>query len=206
MFTQAFASSPHHHRGGVATPVTGMMRGEEIEPRAARSVGPRPRRALELTDSGRRTRDASTAIVDSSTEMAMTRWLGDLDWSSCHELATPGGFFVIFFGGGRGRRPGGARRADYGVGPRLAFPILALIGSPTPASRFWPDCSRPPRPGLDGHRGAVPVAPIEPGPARRAELRGTLWAAHNVSPTVVIAGQRCRVVAVNGLQLDIRPE
>ena len=53
---------------------------------------------------------------------------------------------------------------------------------------------------------AVPVGLIEPGQHGRAELRGTLWAAHNVSPTAVTAGQRCRVVAVNGLQLDIRPE
>jgi len=33
-----------------------------------------------------------------------------------------------------------------------------------------------------------------------------MWAARNVWTTAVSAGQRCRVVAVNGLQLDIRPE
>jgi membrane protein implicated in regulation of membrane protease activity len=53
---------------------------------------------------------------------------------------------------------------------------------------------------------AVPVTVIEPGQHGRAELRGTLWNAHNVGGTAVSAGQRCRVVAVNGLQLDIRPE
>jgi membrane protein implicated in regulation of membrane protease activity len=53
---------------------------------------------------------------------------------------------------------------------------------------------------------AVPVASIEAGQHGRAELRGTVWSAHNVGATAVGAGQRCRVVAVNGLQLDIRPE
>jgi membrane protein implicated in regulation of membrane protease activity len=53
---------------------------------------------------------------------------------------------------------------------------------------------------------AVPLAPIEAGQHGRAELRGTAWAVHNVGSTAVAAGQRCRVVAVSGLQLDIRPE
>jgi hypothetical protein len=39
----------------------------------------------------------------------------------------------------------------------------------------------------------------------RAELRGTTWQARNVAEAVVVAGQRVRVVAVDGLTLDIRP-
>ena len=53
---------------------------------------------------------------------------------------------------------------------------------------------------------ALPVTAIEPGQHGRAELRGTVWTARNVGDTAVAAGQRTRVVAVNGLQLDIRPE
>jgi len=126
------------------------------------------------------------------------------------ELATPGGFFVIFFGVAA-VVVGLAELAGLGLpawGQWLAFPILALVAlrlfrKPLLA-KLQPASSAP----VDSMvtEVAVPVATIEPGQHGRAELRGTLWAAHNVSPTVVIAGQRCRVVAVNGLQLDIRPE
>ena len=126
------------------------------------------------------------------------------------ELATPGGFVVIFFSVaalavGLGELLGLGLPA---WGQWLAFPILAVV-----ALRLFR------RPLLErlqtGTAGdvdpivselAVPVAVIEPGQHGRAELRGTLWNAHNVGGTPVSAGQRCRVVAVNGLQLDIRPE
>ena len=126
------------------------------------------------------------------------------------ELATPGGFVVIFFSVaalavGLGELLGLGLPA---WGQWLAFPILAVI-----ALRLF---RRPLLARLQsGTAGdvdpivselAVPVAVIEPGEHGRAELRGTLWTAHNVGGTAVSAGQRCRVVAVNGLQLDIRPE
>ena len=126
------------------------------------------------------------------------------------ELATPGGFFVIFFGVGA-LVVGLAELAGLGLpawGQWVAFPILALVSlrlfrrpmlewlQPADASAVDSMVSEV----------AVPVMAIEPGQHGRAELRGTLWSAHNVGATVVGAGQRCRVVAVNGLQLDIRPE
>jgi membrane protein implicated in regulation of membrane protease activity len=126
------------------------------------------------------------------------------------ELATPGGFVVIFFGVaalvvGLGELAGLELPA---WGQWLAFPILAIV-----ALRLF---RRPLLARLQtGTAGdvdpivsevAVPVAVIGPGQHGRAELRGTLWNAHNVGGTAVSAGQRCRVVAVNGLQLDIRPE
>ena len=126
------------------------------------------------------------------------------------ELATPGGFFVIFFGVAA-VVVGLAELVGLGLpawGQWLAFPILALVAlrlfrRPLLA-KLQPASSAP----VDSMvtEVAVPVTAIEPGQHGRAELRGTVWAAHNVSPTAVIAGQRCRVVAVNGLQLDIRPE
>ena len=129
---------------------------------------------------------------------------------SAIELATPGGFFVIFFGVAA-VVVGLAQLAGLGLpawGEWLAFPILAIV-----ALRLFrrpllewlqPDDAAP----VDSFISevAVPVAPIEPGQHGRAELRGTIWAAHNVAATAVSAGQRCRVVGVNGLQLDIRPE
>ena len=126
------------------------------------------------------------------------------------ELATPGGFFVIFFGVAA-VVVGLAELAGLGLpawGQWLAFPILALVAlrlfrRPLLA-RLQPATAAP----VDSMVAevAVPTGAIEPGQHGRAELRGTIWAAHNVSPTLVTAGQRCRVVAVNGLQLDIRPE
>jgi membrane protein implicated in regulation of membrane protease activity len=126
------------------------------------------------------------------------------------ELATPGGFFVIFFGVAA-VIVGLAELAGLGLpawAQWLAFPILALI-----ALRIF---RRPLLAWLQPASSsivdsmvseiALPVASIEPGQHGRAELRGSLWAAHNISGTAVNAGQRCRVVAVNGLQLDIRPE
>jgi len=47
---------------------------------------------------------------------------------------------------------------------------------------------------------------IPSGQHGRAELRGTTWTARNVDALTVAAGERCRVVAVRGLELDIRPE
>ena len=126
------------------------------------------------------------------------------------ELATPGGFFVIFFGVGA-LIVGLAELAGLGLpawGQWLAFPILALV-----ALRLF---RRPLLARLQSPSGedvdpivaevALPVAAIEAGQHGRAELRGRVWAAHNVGGTAVSAGQRCRVVAVNGLQLDIRSE
>ena len=126
------------------------------------------------------------------------------------ELATPGGFFVIFFGVAA-VAVGLGELAGLGLpawGQWLAFPILAVV-----ALRIFrrPLLARL-QPAESGtvdsmvNEVAVPVAAIEPGQHGRAELRGTMWAARNVWTTAVSAGQRCRVVAVNGLQLDIRPE
>lgn len=126
------------------------------------------------------------------------------------ELATPGGFFVIFFGVAA-VVVGLAQLAGLGLpawGEWLAFPILAVV-----ALRLFrrPLLERLQPAGPDRvdslvSEVALPVAAIEPGQHGRAELRGTMWAAHNVGAATAGAGQRCRVVAVNGLQLDIRPE
>ena len=126
------------------------------------------------------------------------------------ELATPGGFVVIFFSVaalavGLGELLGLGLPA---WGQWLAFPILAIV-----ALRLF---RKPLLARLQiGSSGdvdsmvsevAVPVAVIGPGQHGRAELRGSTWNARNVGGTSIGPGQRCRVVAVNGLQLDILPE
>ena len=127
------------------------------------------------------------------------------------ELATPGGFFIIFFG-----------IAALAVGALilagiveaawiewLLFPIIAVA-----ALRLF----RQPLLGwmriregvddVDSLVGEIAVASgeIPPGQHGRAELRGSSWAARNVDTHALAAGQRCRVVAVQGLTLELRQE
>ena len=127
------------------------------------------------------------------------------------ELATPGGFFVIFFAIGA-LAVGGLALAGV-AGPAwvqwLLFPLIAVV-----TLRLF----RQPlvgRLGAGGGRddvdalvGEVAIAStdIAPGAHGRAELRGAGWSARNVDEVPLAAGRRCRVVAVRGLTLDLRQE
>jgi membrane protein implicated in regulation of membrane protease activity len=127
------------------------------------------------------------------------------------ELATPGGIFIIFFG-----------IAALVVGALslaglvtttwvqwLLFPVMAVV-----ALRLF----RQPLLGrlrlrdkadaVDSLVGevATPSSDIAAGGHGRAELRGSSWNVRNVADVPIAAGQRCRVVTVQGLLLDIRPE
>jgi len=126
------------------------------------------------------------------------------------ELATPGGFFVIFFGVGA-VVVGLVRSAGFleqAWTQWLLFPIVALV-----ALRLF---RQPLLARLQGREtgevdsivgdAALPASPLEPGARGKAEVRGAQWNARNVSDRTVAARERCRVVAVNGLELDIRPE
>jgi inner membrane protein len=127
------------------------------------------------------------------------------------ELATPGGFFFIFFAGGA-----------------VAVGLLELAGLVVTDWVQWAWFSVGSlvclalvrRPLLERLRGAerpnsvdslvgevaVATAPIPAGQHGRAELRGSTWSARNVDEGTVNAGERCRVVAVRGLELDIRSD
>lgn len=125
------------------------------------------------------------------------------------ELVTPGGFFVIFFG-----------VAAMTVGALvltgvveavwlqwLLFPVVAVV-----TLRLF----RQPLLGrlrasnhdVDSLVGEVAVVAgdIPPGGHGRAELRGSSWNARNVDSITLGAGRRCRVVAVQGLMLELRQE
>ena len=126
------------------------------------------------------------------------------------ELATPGGFFIIFFG--VGAVVVGLLRVAGFLEPAwaqwLAFSVIALV-----ALRLF---RKPLLARLQGNdvgvvdslvgNTALPSNALEPGGRGKAEVRGALWNAHNVGERAVGARERCRVVAVNGLELDIRPE
>jgi membrane protein implicated in regulation of membrane protease activity len=126
------------------------------------------------------------------------------------ELATPGGFVVVFF----------ALAA-------LAVGLLALVGLEAPIVQwlvfgavavlslrvFRNPLLRRLQPrhremAIDAIAGEAAIAstPMAPGEYGQAECRGSIWRARNVDLTPVAAGQRCRVVAVDGLLLDICSE
>ena len=130
---------------------------------------------------------------------------------SALELATPGGIVILFFGVGA-VAVGLLALVGLVNAPWiqwLLFPIFALL-----TLRLF----RKPlmnRLGIGGERtdvdtlvGEVAVAAeaIAPGAHGRAELRGTTWSARNVDNSALAVGQRCRVVAVQGLMLDLRSE
>jgi inner membrane protein len=127
------------------------------------------------------------------------------------ELATPGGFFVIFFG--IAALTVGALVLLDVVGAVwmqwLLFPIVALAT----LRLFRQPLLGAMRVGQPGHEVdalvgevAIAAADIAPGKHGRAELRGSSWSARNVDTNTLTAGQRCRVVAVQGLMLDLRQE
>ena len=127
------------------------------------------------------------------------------------ELATPGGFFFIFFAVsalvlGLLELAGVvvADSVQWVLFSVLSIACLAVFRRPLLARM-----RRAERPDtVDSLVDEVAVAstPIPSGQYGRAELRGSMWSARNVDDRPVTAGQRCRVVAVRGLELDIRPE
>lgn len=127
------------------------------------------------------------------------------------ELATPGGIFVIFFGIAA-LVVGVLVLAGVVTTPWvqwLLFPVMAVI-----ALRLFRQPllgrlrMRDEADAVDSLVGevATPSADIAPGAHGRAELRGSTWNVRNAAEVPVAAGQRCRVVTVHGLVLDIRPE
>lgn len=126
------------------------------------------------------------------------------------ELATPSGFFVMFFGLGAltvgvlsGLGLGGAAWVQW-----LIFTVASVIYLLLFRGRLQSRVEHP-RIDVDTLVGelAVPRERIEPGGFGRAELRGTLWNARNVSSVMIEPGQRCRVTGADaGLVVFVQPE
>ena len=125
------------------------------------------------------------------------------------ELASTGGFYLLFFGVAA-----------------LVMGLLGLIGITGPYWAQWlvftlvavvlvlafrrPTLRlmRPDEHEVDSLVGEIAVLSeaIAPGALGRAELRGASWAARNVHHTALAQGQRCRVSRVDGLQIHVIPE
>jgi len=127
------------------------------------------------------------------------------------EMATPGGFYVLFFGAGA--LLVGILVAVGAVQPPwlqwLLFSVFSVLTLVLFRGRLvaWSHAgtAAPPVDSLLGEI-ATPMEDIAPDARGKAELRGTAWTAHNVDARPLAKGQRGRVVRVDGLTLDIRAE
>jgi membrane protein implicated in regulation of membrane protease activity len=127
------------------------------------------------------------------------------------EMATTGGFYLIFFG--LGALLVGLLAAFAVAGPIpvqfLLFSVLSVASLLLFRSRLLRAMQREPQsPAIDTLIGEIgsAVDPLTPGQVGRVELRGTVWSARNAATVVLAAGARCRVVSVDGLLLHVEPE
>jgi membrane protein implicated in regulation of membrane protease activity len=128
------------------------------------------------------------------------------------ELATPGGFFIAFFGAGA--IVVGLLTATGLVGPVwlqwLLFSILSivfLIFFRRPLLE-WMKRREPQQPAVDTIVGeaAILTEDLAAGGVGKAELRGTSWSVRSREGRALPRGQRCRVEQVDGLTLWVRAE
>lgn len=125
------------------------------------------------------------------------------------ELASTGGFYLIFFG--VSAMFIGLMGAIGLAGPFwlqwLVFTILSvilLLAFRRPILRMM-NVETGPVDALVGQIATVLDA-MAPGAIGRAELRGSTWSARNVHSADLARGQRCRVERVDGLMLFLLPE
>ena len=127
------------------------------------------------------------------------------------ELVTPSGFFVMFFGLGALTVGGlawvGAVTAAWLQW--LLFTVLSVAYLLAFRGKLRERVERTPGSGqVDSLLGAIARVsePLVPGANGRVELRGSSWQARNDGPVPLAAGERCRVVRVDGLTLGVVPE
>jgi membrane protein implicated in regulation of membrane protease activity len=124
------------------------------------------------------------------------------------EMATPGGFFALFFGAGALLV---APLAALGFGPVwqwLAFPAVSLVLLASLRRSLLERIGQRPRIPVDEIVGqeVILLQDLPAGGEAKAELRGTSWAARSASAIPLRAGQRCRVERIEGLTLWVRAE
>jgi membrane protein implicated in regulation of membrane protease activity len=127
------------------------------------------------------------------------------------EMASAGGFYIIFFG--VGAMVVGLLAALGLAGPvwmqtflfsAISIGSLALFRTRL-LKMMQPD---PQAPTVDALVGEVAIATedVAAGSIGKVELRGSSWSARNDASVVVTRGTRCRVTSVDGLMLHVVPE
>lgn len=126
------------------------------------------------------------------------------------ELATPSGFFILFFGLG-------ALTVGLLVGLRVLASLwleLALFSAFSVAylllfrGRLQQAVQSPPPPAVDSLVGVLAIVQerLSPASVGKVEVRGSTWTARNASDVTLDPGQRARVASVDGLTLTVVPE
>jgi inner membrane protein len=126
------------------------------------------------------------------------------------ELATPSGFFIIFFGLAA-LTVGVLAGLDMAGGAAvqwLLFSLLSLIYVLVFRGRLQAKVNIPPARDVDSLIGVLAIVQerVLPGGVGKVEVRGSMWSARNTSTITLDAGQRARVTAVDGLTLTVVPE
>jgi len=127
------------------------------------------------------------------------------------EIASAGGFYVIFFGVAALLVGVLAKFGIAGPGwaQLLLFSVLSVSSLAIFRSRLlkWMQLE-PQRPTVDPLIGEIGITEeaIIAGGVGRVELRGTSWSARNATSAALPRGTRCRVVRVEGLMLHVEPE
>jgi inner membrane protein len=128
------------------------------------------------------------------------------------EMITPGGFYILFFGlaalvvgGLAGLGLVQAEWLQWLLFSGLAVLSLLVFRGPLLA---WIKAQDVETPAVDSMGGetAIPIEDLAPGGIGKAELRGTIWTAHNAGPNLLKKNQRCKVERVEGLTLWITAE
>jgi inner membrane protein len=124
------------------------------------------------------------------------------------ELLTPGGFFIVFFGGSA--IIVGALTAT-GYLPALwlqglVFAVLALVLLVFFRQKLLALIGPIPANKVDSMIGEAAVAAEEIGVQAigKVELRGSSWSAKNIGEAPISKGQRCKVEQVDGLTLSVK--
>ena len=126
------------------------------------------------------------------------------------ELATPGGFVIIFFGIGA-LAVGVLSLSGLVTNVPLQFLLFSVLSVASLAilrGRLQSRIQTPPSSNVDSLIGVVAMVQerMAPRAIGRVEVRGSMWAARNTSDTTLDPGQRARVAAVDGLTLAVIPE
>jgi hypothetical protein len=127
------------------------------------------------------------------------------------EMASAGGFYIIFFG--IGAIVVGLLASFDVAGPlwmQLLWFSAISVGSLLIFRRRllkWLQ-TEPQSPEVDALVGEIGVASedLAPGTVGRVELRGTPWSARNTTSAMLARGARIRVVRVDGLTVEVEPE
>ena len=127
------------------------------------------------------------------------------------EMASAGGFYIIFFG--VGAMVVGILSALGIAGPvwmqTFLFSAISIGSLALFRSRLLKMMQpNPQAPSVDALVGEVAVATedVAAGSIGKVELRGSSWSARNDAGVVVTRGTRCRVTGVDGLMLHVVPE